>query len=75
MPSLPRVEAVGDDSCLLTHDEFDLLHDAMSPRYQLLLRTMVGKGLRWGEITALQVMDVQAASETVALRVNKAWKA
>lgn len=65
---------VGDEMCLLTHEEFDLLHDAMSPRYQLLLRTMVGTGLRWGEITALQVMDVQQSSEMVALRVNKAWK-
>ncbi|WP_395728866.1 tyrosine-type recombinase/integrase [Nakamurella sp.] len=72
--SLPRVEEVGDEMCLLTHEEFDLLHDAMSPRYQLLLRTMVGTGLRWGEITALQVMDVQQSSEVVALRVNKAWK-
>ncbi|ACV79113.1 tyrosine-type recombinase/integrase [Nakamurella multipartita] len=72
--SLPRVEEVGDEMCLLTHEEFDLLHDAMTPRYQLLLRTMVGTGLRWGEITALQVMDVQQSSEMVALRVNKAWK-
>ena len=72
--SLPRVEEVGDEMCLLTHDEFDLLHNAMSPRYRLLLRTLVGTGLRWGEITALQVTDVQESSGVVALRVNKAWK-
>ena len=44
--SLPRVEEVGDDMCLLTHEEFDLLHDEMSPRYRLFLRTMIGTGLR-----------------------------
>lgn len=72
--SLPRVEEVGDDMCLLTHDEFDLLHDAMSPRYRLFLRTMIGNGLRWGEVTALEVADVQESTGVVALRVNKAWK-
>ena len=72
--SLPRVESVGDEMCLLTHEEFQLLHDAMSSRYQLLLRTLVGTGLRWGEITALEVEDVQTTSGVVAVRVNKAWK-
>lgn len=38
-------------------------HDAMSPRYRLLLPTLVGTGLRWGEITAVQVMDGQSRPE------------
>jgi integrase len=39
-----------------------------------MVPTMVSSGLRWGEITALLISDLQVVDGTVLLRVNKAWK-
>lgn len=43
-----------------------------APRYQPLVWTLAGTGMRWGEATALQVGDVDLEAGT--MRVTKAWK-
>ncbi|UQE74244.1 site-specific integrase [Gordonia sp. PP30] len=67
---LPRKD--GNEMCFLTRSEFDLLHDAMTPRWQPLTRWLVATGMRFGEATALTVADINAADGTA--RVSKAWK-
>lgn len=67
---MPRKD--GAEMVMLTRDEFDLLHDAMTPRWQPFTRWLVGTGMRFGELTALTIGDVDAAHGTV--RVRQAWK-
>lgn len=67
---LPRKD--GAEMTFLTAAEFELLHAAMTPRWQPVARWLVGTGLRFGELTALQVRDVDATHGTV--RVHQAWK-
>lgn len=55
----------------LSRDEFAILLAAAPPEYRLLLRTLVTTGLRWGEVTALQVSHFDGAR----LDVRQAWKA
>ncbi|MGB3602765.1 MAG: site-specific integrase [Gordonia sp. (in: high G+C Gram-positive bacteria)] len=68
---LPRTDAA-DDTVMLTRAEFDLIHDAMTPRWRPFTRWLVATGMRFGEATALVVSDVDARSGTV--RISKAWK-
>lgn len=67
---LPRKDS--DEMVMLTRAEFDLLHDAMTPRWQPLTRWLVATGMRFGEATALTVGDVNVTDGTV--RISKAWK-
>lgn len=71
--SLPRVDRSEDDALFLTHEEFAVLLEAMTPRYRPLLRFLVATGLRWGEATALRIDDFQAGPPAT-VRVSKAWK-
>ena len=41
---------------------------------RMLLEVAVGTGLRWGEITALQVRDLTLDGPEPCLRVRRAWK-
>lgn len=52
--------------------EIEVLIDSTPERYQPLVWTLAGTGMRWGEATALTVGDVDLKART--LRVNKAWK-
>lgn len=45
-----------------------------SPRYQPLVWTLAGTGMRWSEATALTVGDVVLDLDDPVMRVNKAWK-
>jgi integrase len=39
-----------------------------------LIDLMVGTGLRWGEVSALQVRDITVRGHHTVLRVQRAWK-
>lgn len=67
---LPRT--VRDEMVFLTHDEYATLLGCVAPRWQPLVATLAGTGLRWSEATALQVGDVSLTGGTV--RVTRAWK-
>ena len=59
----------------LTHEEYARLEAAVREDMRPVLVTMFGTGLRWSELTALEVRDILTASRPPSLRVTKAWKA
>lgn len=64
-----------DDARFLTYEEYAALEGAFVDRrayYKPLLQFLIGTGLRWGEVTALQVRHVNLDAGTV--RVQQAWK-
>ena len=67
---LPKT--VRDPMVFLTHDEYARFLDYITPRWQPLVATMFSTGLRWGEITALQVGDVDLEQATIT--ITRAWK-
>lgn len=74
---LPKT--VRDPMVFLTHDEYARFLDYITPRWQPLVATMFSTGLRWGEITALQVGDVTLDIPVDDLNigtitVTRAWK-
>lgn len=58
----------------LSEPEVAELCDVIDPRFRDLIIVLVGTGMRWGEITALQLQDVTPTPEGVVISVNKAWK-
>lgn len=67
---LPRVDQA--EMVFLEVEEFAALYDALPRRWRLFVKFMVASGCRWGEITALQVGDVDRRNATV--RIRRAWK-
>lgn len=67
---LPRKDS--DEMVFLTPPEFELLHDAMTPRWRPLTRWLVATGTRFSEATALTVADIDPAQGVA--RISKAWK-
>lgn len=57
---------------VLEPEEAWLIRDCLKPDALDLFDTAIGTGMRWGELTALQVDDW--SSETRTIDVNKAWK-
>ena len=70
-PKRSRIRQSQADLRFLTEAEFATAA-RLAGRDGDLLRVAVGTGLRFGELTALWVSDVDLAHRTV--RVNKAWK-
>ena len=73
---LPTQESAEDDGDrqFLTEEEFALLRAAMHADSRDLLTVAVGPGLRWGELTALRVEDLQLGGKVPYLSVRRAWK-
>lgn len=67
---IPRTEA--RTMTFLTHEEFTIFLDYVTPHWQPLVEAMFSTGLRWGEITALQVTDLDL--DNAALSVVRGWK-
>lgn len=76
---LPRLDAgTEDEMTFLEHSEYQRI------RAELVLicrgdgvdiaDVLVGTGLRWGELSALQVRDLSLNGPTPTLRVQRAWK-
>ncbi len=53
----------------LTHQQFDRLLNAAPDFYKPVFTTLVGTGLRWGELAGLQVQHVDLLASPPALRV------
>jgi integrase len=70
-PKRSRIKQSQGDLRFLTEAEFGVVARAAGDDADLL-RVTVGTGLRYGEVTALWVSDVDLRHRT--LRVNKAWK-
>lgn len=69
---LPRTDHETTEMTFLTPAEFEHLYALIPPRYQPLVLTLVGTGMRWSEATALTAADVDLAHRSI--RVRQAWK-
>jgi integrase len=63
-----------DDKVFLTESEFALLHRCLDEDARDLVLADVGTGLRWGELTALKVKDLDGQSAPPTVVVRRAWK-
>jgi integrase len=72
---LPRArEAERHGERFLTWDEYERLISHVPDERKPLVAFMFGTGMRWSEVTALQVRDVIANGRPPHVRVTKAWK-
>jgi integrase len=67
---LPRT--ITEPMVFLTHDEYARFVGFVVPYWQPLVTTLFSTGLRWGEVTALRVGDVDLEQATAT--VVQAWK-
>jgi integrase len=63
-----------DDKVFLTEPEFSLLRSCMHEADRDFLTVAAGTGLRWGELTALKVKDLDLDVAPATLIVRRAWK-
>lgn len=59
---------------VLTEGEFAVLLSVLDDKWQPLVLTLAGTGLRFGEATALRVGDLDLDARIPTLRVSRAWK-
>ncbi|WP_327403880.1 site-specific integrase [Streptomyces sp. NBC_01288] len=73
---LPRTDdQTEEEMTFLEHEEYALISRELrsfDPRAADLADFLVGTGLRWGEITALQVRDVNTRKKTIS--IQRAWR-
>lgn len=67
---LPR--GIRAEMVCLEPEEFRAIHARLDAFWRPLATTLAGTGMRWGEITALQIGDV--SESRMELRVQRAWK-
>ena len=58
----------------LTPSEFAVLYQAIPEKWRPLIATIAGTGMRWGEVTALRVENVDLDADIPVIHVVKAWK-
>lgn len=63
-----------DEMCFLTPQEVDLIAKAMPKKYAPIVWILARTGLRWSELTALQVGDIDLMAKPPTLTVRRAWK-
>jgi integrase len=74
LPPLDDDTEGDDDMVFLSEVEFRSLHAAMHEEDKDFLLVAVGTGLRWGELTALKVKDLELDATVPTLSVRRAWK-
>lgn len=72
---MPAANATTRKATFLTVKEFWRLHDEVTPRHQLMVRTFAASGLRYSELTALEVGITREALDrkVPAIPVVRAW--
>lgn len=63
---------VREEKDIFTRAEWERFNEAMTPHYRPLIAAMLVTGARWGEVTALQVRDLDLAAGSIYIR--RAWK-
>ncbi|MFC4905588.1 tyrosine-type recombinase/integrase [Kocuria oceani] len=58
----------------LTRAELETIADTVPDDYSTLVHFLAGTGARWGEVTALDVRDVDLTGERGVVSITKAWK-
>lgn len=75
---LPRRNPDADEMVCLTPQEWAALDAALGSvlagHYQLLMRTLVGTGMRWGEVAALRLSDLTISPDGATVRIARAVK-
>jgi integrase len=75
---LPRTDSIEDEVTFLEKEEYDLVRAAMADICEGdavdLIDFMAGTGLRWGEVSALQVRDLGKRGTHTVIRVQRSWK-
>ncbi|MEU3961174.1 site-specific integrase [Streptomyces buecherae] len=71
---LPKGNDTEDDEVFLEPEEYSLLRAHLRADAVDIIDALVGTGLRWGEVTALQPRDFTLISKRPTLRVQRAWK-
>lgn len=64
---MPREQVPGEKE-IFTRAEWARFYQAMTPHYRPFVLVMLATGARWGELTALQVQDVDLAAGAVHIR-------
>lgn len=62
-----------DEMVCMTLNEYRHLHAAIPDRYQPLVQTAVGTGLRWGELVVLRRRDFNTDATEVSVRRALKW--
>lgn len=71
--TLPKAEHT--ERVFLTEPEAALLLAAISdPMARHIIEVLLGTGLRWSELTALQGRDITVIGDKATLRIERAWK-
>ena len=71
---LPRSQRAGEEMIVLVPHELDLILDNIAEHYRPFIVAMVGTGMRFGEVTALQVEDLSLDARPPTIRITRAWK-
>ncbi|MGW1123900.1 tyrosine-type recombinase/integrase [Streptomyces sp. NPDC002526] len=71
---LPKGNDTEDDEVFLEPEEYAVLRAHLQADAVDIVDALVGTGLRWGEVTALQKRDFTLLSKRPTLRVQRAWK-
>lgn len=74
LPRLDRRRDAEDEACFLTPTEVTTIADAMPAKYRHVVWLLARTGLRWSELTALEVGDVDLLATPPTLTVRQAWK-
>jgi integrase len=74
LPPVDDDTETDDDKIFLAEAEFALLRGCMHEADRDFLTVAVGTGLRWGELTALKVKDLDLNGAPPSLTVRRAWK-
>lgn len=64
--------SITEPMVFLTQEEYVRFLGCVTPRWQPLVEVLFGTGMRWGEVTALQVGDVDLQAGTIT--ITRAWK-
>jgi len=72
--ALPTTEHAEDKEQFLTWEEWQLIYKHITPTYQPLALFLVMTGARFGEATAVNVVDVNWRNVPATVRISKSWK-
>jgi integrase len=74
LPALDDATETDDDKTFLTEEEFRALCNSIDASDRDFLIVAVGTGLRWGELNALKVKDLDLDGRPATLSIRRAWK-
>lgn len=71
---MPSDKRRAQEMVFLSQEQFTRLLTEIPDHYKLLVATLYGTGMRWGEATALTGLDFNFDVSPATVRVDKAWK-